>query len=190
MKANSRYPRRLGHNRPSRILRRQHALALAIAGVLLTMQTSCTQTPPPAYAPPPRAYAPPPRAYAPPPATADWRDAPLSAGAWHWAREAGVSVARFDGGVMLACAGGRVSLSLAAPIAGSDGAITITTSDRRRSYVAPHGPVMLSLPAQDPILDAMAFSRGLFMVEVTGQPRLIVPAWAEVGRVIEDCRAG
>ena len=39
-----------------------------------------------------------------------------------------------------------------------------------------------------PLLDAMAITRGRFAVEVEGEPGLYVPAWAEVTRVIEDCR--
>jgi len=41
---------------------------------------------------------------------------------------------------------------------------------------------------RDPLLDAMAFSRGRFVIETAGAPRLVIPAWAEVSRVIEDCR--
>jgi hypothetical protein len=34
----------------------------------------------------------------------------------------------------------------------------------------------------------MAYSRGRFAVEINGLPTLYLPSWAEVGRVIEDCR--
>jgi hypothetical protein len=44
------------------------------------------------------------------------------------------------------------------------------------------------LPVSDLLLDQMAFSRGRFLVAVEGGPWLIVPAWPEFGRVIEDCR--
>ena len=50
------------------------------------------------------------------------------------------------------------------------------------------GTVAAALPAQDPLLDAMGFSRGRFIVELGGQAPLVVPAWAEVLRVTEDCR--
>ncbi len=57
---------------------------------------------------------------------------------------------------------------------------------------APQGRAQLlaTLAIQDPLLDAMAFSRGRFAVEVNGLPTLYLPAWAEVGRVVEDCRLG
>ena len=48
--------------------------------------------------------------------------------------------------------------------------------------------VIARVPARDPLLDAMAFSKGRFAIEVAGLPTLYVPAWPEVSRVIEDCR--
>ena len=42
--------------------------------------------------------------------------------------------------------------------------------------------------ASDTVLDQIAYSRGRFAVEAQGLDTLILPAWAEVGRVIEDCR--
>ncbi|MEP6786002.1 MAG: hypothetical protein ABI898_09720 [Sphingomonadales bacterium] len=44
------------------------------------------------------------------------------------------------------------------------------------------------LTARDPILDALAFSRGRFGVAIDGVERAY-PAWPELTRVIEDCRA-
>jgi hypothetical protein len=43
-------------------------------------------------------------------------------------------------------------------------------------------------PAYDPLLDAMAFSRGRIGVAIGSMPPLVVPPWEEVARVIEDCR--
>jgi hypothetical protein len=40
----------------------------------------------------------------------------------------------------------------------------------------------------DPILDAMAFSRGRVLVEMEGQQPVILPTWAEIARIVEDCR--
>lgn len=68
----------------------------------------------------------------------------------------------------------------------------VTTSDTRplSADPAPQGQPQLiaTLAANDALLDSMAFSRGRFAVEVNGLPTLYLPAWAEVGRVIEDCR--
>lgn len=48
--------------------------------------------------------------------------------------------------------------------------------------------VRARLPAADSFLDAMAFSKGRFAVEVEGEPTLYIPSWPAVSRVIEDCR--
>jgi hypothetical protein len=45
------------------------------------------------------------------------------------------------------------------------------------------------LDPRDPLLDAVALSKGRFAVEADGLPPLYLPAWAEVSRVIEDCRS-
>ncbi|OYW83858.1 MAG: hypothetical protein B7Z20_11930, partial [Sphingobium sp. 32-64-5] len=42
--------------------------------------------------------------------------------------------------------------------------------------------------SNDSALDKIAFSRGRFAIEAPGAPPLAVPGWAEVSRVIEDCR--
>jgi hypothetical protein len=42
--------------------------------------------------------------------------------------------------------------------------------------------------SNDPILDAMAFSRGRILVEAEGQQPIILPSWAEIARIVEDCR--
>lgn len=44
------------------------------------------------------------------------------------------------------------------------------------------------LAAGDRLLDAIALSKGRFAVEGPGTPTLYLPSWAEVTRVIEDCR--
>jgi hypothetical protein len=46
----------------------------------------------------------------------------------------------------------------------------------------------VDLPANDPALDMLAFSRGRFAIEVAGEASLALPLWSEVARVIEDCR--
>ena len=42
--------------------------------------------------------------------------------------------------------------------------------------------------AYDPLLDAIAFSRGRFTVESESGAMLVLPAWPEPARVVEDCR--
>lgn len=46
----------------------------------------------------------------------------------------------------------------------------------------------VELAANDPLFDAMAITQGRFAIEVEREEPLYLPAWAEVTRVIEDCR--
>lgn len=68
--------------------------------------------------------------------------------------------------------------------------ITIRAGEMSRvlAGVPVSGGVAVTLPARDPLLDAMAFSRGRFAVEAAGTAALYIPSWTEVSRVIEDCR--
>jgi hypothetical protein len=79
-----------------------------------------------------------------------------------------------------------------------EGTPTGATMILRTSYTArslpisvQNGPpafVSASLSTTDPILDSIAFSRGRFTVEGAGLPMLVIPAWPEPARVVEDCR--
>lgn len=48
--------------------------------------------------------------------------------------------------------------------------------------------VAAEVNAREPMLDAMAITKGRFALETDGMRTLYLPAWAEVTRVIEDCR--
>jgi hypothetical protein len=105
------------------------------------------------------------------------------------------SVARFDGdALILSCNREAGSITLLRPgVATGTVPVTITTATLNRTLTAtaeagPPPVIALTLPARDGLLDAMAFSRGRFAVEVAGLPTLYVPSWTEVSRVIEDCR--
>jgi hypothetical protein len=68
------------------------------------------------------------------------------------------------------------------------GAITIITSSLTRTLAAP-GEVTIF----DPLLDAIAFSRGRFVVMTPASTAavsgvLVIPAWPEAARIVEDCR--
>jgi hypothetical protein len=60
--------------------------------------------------------------------------------------------------------------------------MTVATSSVTRSI-----PVGGRLLANDPLLDAIAFSRGRFLVAGGGET-LAIPSWPEAARSIEDCR--
>lgn len=142
-------------------------------------------------APPPAAPLPPP----PPPAPVAWEDAPLTPGVW----TRGDGAARYGVAgqanlLSLVCdrASRSVALVRLAPAsATTQGAIDVTTSfgKRRLPAVADGaGGLVARVTSADGLLDWMAFSRGRIRIEATGQPVLTVPSWAEIGRVVEDCR--
>ena len=69
--------------------------------------------------------------------------------------------------------------------------MTIRTETMNRALAAQRlGAQMtaVAVPATDPLLDAMALSKGRFAVEVEGEAPIYLPSYAEVSRVIEDCR--
>jgi len=70
--------------------------------------------------------------------------------------------------------------------------LNIWTTSQSRQLPASFNPltnrITADLPAFDTLFDGIAFSRGRFGVAVSNAPALIVPAWAEPARVIEDCR--
>lgn len=129
----------------------------------------------------------------------DWRDWPLTPGAWVYRQDARGSIALFgapgaDADFTIRCdrLAGQMFLSRKGAAPGN-APITIRTSSALRTISAlPTGgslPYMAaSMSANDPLLDAMGFSRGRFIVEQATLPLLVIPAWAEVLRVVEDCR--
>lgn len=68
--------------------------------------------------------------------------------------------------------------------------VITSTGTRRMLNGTPDaaGGVSATLAASDPLLDAIAFSRGRFMMEVPGNQPVYLPSWPELTRVIEDCR--
>lgn len=165
---------------------RRLALALPIA---LAACVPAARAPAPRPAP----AAPAPATLLPPPAP-DWQDLPLTPGGWSYRREPGGSAATFgDTGTsplfILRCVVAEHGITLFRN-GGAAGTMTITTSygPTRLPAAASAGGAAARLAAADPFLDRIAFSRGRFTVEVPGTARLVLPAWAEPGRVIEDCR--
>lgn len=141
--------------------------------------TTPTPTPPPAPAAP---------LPAPPKSTA-WADMPATPGDWRWGMEGGRSVARFAGQLVLRCdpAARTVQIERVGSTAATALVVRTQTLERRLAAAQP-GLLAATLPARDPLLDAMAFSKGRFAVEAAGLPTLYVPSWTEVSRVVEDCR--
>jgi hypothetical protein len=167
------------------------------AAALLLAASACVPQPvaPPAPAPKPVVALPAPPVTAAPRGP-DWRDWPLTPGDWSWQRDAHGSFARF-GSANAARLALRCDLARRQVVLSVEGAapttLTIrTTSIARALPVQPNGgnppSLAATLAASDGLLDAMGFSRGRFVIERPGAPTLVVPAWAEIERVTEDCR--
>ena len=84
-------------------------------------------------------------------------------------------------------------VSIAKRGSGATPFLQVWTSSTSRSVPASYNPatgrITIDLAAYDPLLDAIASSRGRFGIGVANQPPLVLPPWAEASRVIEDCRA-
>ncbi len=169
------------------------ALVLGVAAL-----ASCAPRPtarPPEPEPQARPKAPRPQPVpTPPPASPGWQEAPLTTGDWSYGGQGASSSASYGPPgqplFVLRCEPSR-QMSLARVGASGGNALTIRTTSGARSIAAAaqQGALVASLPASDRFLDAVAFSRGRFTVEGPGLPMLILPAWPEVARVVEDCRA-
>ncbi|UVO55069.1 hypothetical protein [Sphingomonas sp. SUN039] len=121
----------------------------------------------------------------------------VAPGVWTYGSDARGSRALFgqagsDALLVLRCdrAARRVYLS----VPGNDaGTLTLRASNLVKGVAArPTGAtpayVAAELAPTDPVLDALAFSRGRFSVAIDTR-QTTVPAWPEFTRVVEDCRA-
>ena len=186
-------------------MRRLHPTTLAATAAFATLITGCV----PQVAPPPRvvaavAAAPVPL---PPPApgrvqmpfSGDWRDWPVTPGNWVYRQDGRGSIALFgaqgvDAAFTIRCdrIARRVYISRSGAAPGNAPMTIRTTSTTRTLTTQPTGgtPAYMAaaLTPTDSLLDAMAFSRGRFIVEQGTLPILVIPSWAEVPRVTEDCR--
>jgi hypothetical protein len=107
---------------------------------------------------------------------------PLAAGQWSYASTAGGSVASFGSAISLRCDRATRTVTISRP-GGAPAALTIATDTLTRTL-----PIGGRLLANDPMLDAIAFSRGRMLISGGAGPVLAVPAWPEAARSIEDCR--
>ncbi|MDQ3140215.1 MAG: hypothetical protein M3Q15_05765 [Pseudomonadota bacterium] len=171
---------------------------ILLGGLSLSAAACVPRTPPPPEQPQQRQPAPRPLPPAPPPASADWRDFPLSQGAWVYSSQPGSTQALFgpansEASFIVRCDRARRQISLSREGNATGTVMTIRTSNSARNLPATFQPEPLAyataqVAATDPILDSMAFSRGRFTVELAGTPLLVVPAWPELARAVEDCR--
>ena len=120
------------------------------------------------------------------------------AGNWTYAATADGSEATFVDGsarpqLILHCTRAVRRVTIAKPATVAAPFMVIWTSSLSRSVPASFDPltgrISVSLPSYDQLLDAMVFSRGRLAVTVSGTATLVVPAWPELARAVEDCRA-
>lgn len=127
-----------------------------------------------------------------------WTDWPMEAGKWTYRRDERGSIALFgvagkDALVMVRCdkARARIYFSRAASTGGP--MMVRTSSVSKALPTAPIGTqpsyAASELAPNDAVLDAVAFSRGRFALELPGVQNIAIPVWSEIGRVVEDCRA-
>jgi hypothetical protein len=156
-------------------------LAIAAALALIAAPSLQAQTVAPASAP-----------------ALDFRYATPLPGDWTYAPAAGGSEASFlDGSshpqLFVHCTRAARQVTIAKPATAAAPFLFVWTTSQSRNLPANYNPATYRLSATitafDPLLDAMAFSRGRISIGVSGQAALIAPAWEELARVIEDCRA-
>jgi hypothetical protein len=107
---------------------------------------------------------------------------PLASGQWTYFATAGGSIAAYGAHIELRCDRASRTITVSRPN-GVPAALTIATDSMTRT-LPPSGRLL----AVDPLLDAIAFSRGRFIVAGGIGPTVAVPSWPEAARSIEDCR--
>ncbi len=165
------------------------------------MLVACCVAPPPeaAPAPPPVQRAAPPPPPPPAPVVSNWMDAAQTPGDWSYRQTSGGSQALFGAPgsgpqLVLQCSRAQAQVLLVRAGNASDPVhMRILTETQSQTVTATPSSgaqpgLVAAFTARDPILDAMAISKGRFAVEAGGQGTLYVPSWPEVTRVIEDCR--
>ena len=106
----------------------------------------------------------------------------IAPGQWSYAATATGSEARYGSYLSTRCDRASRTVTVTRPGI-APGVLSIITDSTTRNL--PEGGRLL---ANDAILDAMAFSRGRFIVS-GGGVALAVPSWPEAARSIEDCRS-
>jgi hypothetical protein len=127
----------------------------------------------------------------------DLSTATVLPGNWSFAFGAGGSDATFTDSagnqqLWMHCTRVTRRLSIAKRATGAAPFLQVWTDSMQRSVPASYNPatgrLTIDVAAQDPLLDAIASSRGRMGFTIPNQPALVVPAWPEAARAIEDCR--
>jgi hypothetical protein len=154
--------------------------AIAACALLTASSLSAQTAAPPAAAQTDFSYA--------TPLPGNWTYAPVADGS-----EATYLNATARPQLIVHCTKAARRVSIAKPATGAVPLLSIWTSSQTRNVPASFNPATARLTAEfaafDPMLDAIAFSRGRAAFSVAGTPALVVPAWPEIARVVEDCRS-
>lgn len=129
----------------------------------------------------------------------NYLDAPQTPGTWQYLEETDETLAiygtdRRNPALVLSCNNGEFYIARAGASPQSDTRVmSITSETVTRQFAALPMTEMANVVAaqidvNDPVLDAMAITKGRVAIEVEGMPTLYAPAWVEISRVIEDCR--
>lgn len=127
----------------------------------------------------------------------DFGTAPVAPGSWSYRPFPGGSEARFVDStgiarLVLSCARPTRRVSISHTSAAPAATMFVWTSSASRNLTVRFEPnamrVTAELAAYDALLDGIAFSRGRVAVTLAGGLPLVVPAWPEAARTIEDCR--
>jgi hypothetical protein len=130
-------------------------------------------------------------------AVTDFANAPAASGSWGYQAAPGGSSARFVDTSAIArltiqCTRATRRVNISQTSAAPSATLLVWTSSSSRNLAARFEPnamrVSAELAAMDPLLDAIAFSRGRIAVQLAGSQPLVVPAGPEAARVVEDCR--
>jgi hypothetical protein len=131
------------------------------------------------------------------PAVADLTTAMPAPGNWTYGPVTGGTEAIYSDNsgrpqLWLHCTRATRQVTVSKPAAAAAPSISIWTSTMVRAVPASFKPATgrlnIEIASYDPLLDAMAFSRGRIGFSVGSQAALVVPPWEEVARVVEDCR--
>ncbi len=132
-----------------------------------------------------------------PPAIPDASALPTIPGTWTYANTADGSEAMFATSANVPqawvhCTRLTRTITIARPATGAAAYLGVWTSSMSRNVPASFNPatarLTINLATYDPLLDAIAGSRGRFALNISTQPPLILPPWPEPARVIDDCR--
>ena len=132
------------------------------------------------------------------PAQMDFSYWPVSPGAWTYRAVTGGSEAAFVDGagatrMVIACGKLTRLVTLSRISAAPASSLSFWTSSDSRNLASrfdqPSGRIIAQVGGMDPLLDAIAVSRGRFAVSMPGSPALVMPAGTEIAHVVEDCRA-